>query len=140
MTSEVDNLVQRVAKLERENRQLKMVGLGIALGIATFFLMAAAGTPKTVEAEKIVVRDRHGRARITIGTPASAGAAIATNPDDPVIWLTDDKGADRAMLANDGLSFANGKAGPTVRLSSDPNGLSGLKFYATDGKVSWSAP
>ena len=68
MTSEVDNLVQRVAKLERESRQLKMVGLGIALGIATFFLMGAAGTPKTVEAEKIVVRDRHGRARITIGT------------------------------------------------------------------------
>jgi hypothetical protein len=67
MTSEVDNLVQRVAKLERENRQLKMVGLGIALGIATFCLMGAAGTPKTVEAEKIVVRDRHGRARITIG-------------------------------------------------------------------------
>jgi hypothetical protein len=140
MTSEVDNLVQRVARLERQNRQMKMAGLGIALGMAIFLLTGAAKSPKTVEAEKIVVRDRHGRARITIGTPAFAGAAIDTTPDDPVIWLTDDKGADRAMLANDGLSFANGKAGPTVRLSSDPNGLSGLRFYGTDGKVSWSAP
>ena len=140
MGSESDSLIQRVERLERQNRQLKMAGLGIVLGMATFLLMGAASTAKTVEAKKIVVLDRHGRARITIGTPAFAGAAIATNPDDPVIWLTDDKGADRAMLANDGLSFANGKAGPTVRLSSDPNGLSGLKFYATDGKVSWSAP
>ncbi len=140
MTSEVDNLVQRVARLERQNRQLKMVGLGIALGMATFLLMGAAKTPKTVEAEKIVILDRHGRARITIGTPAFAGAAIDTKSDDPMIWLTDDKGADRAMLATDGLSFANSKARPTVRLSSDPNGLSDLKFYGTDGKVSWSAP
>jgi hypothetical protein len=140
MTSEVDNLVQRVAKLERQNRQLKMIGLGVALGAATFLLMGAARTPKTVEAEKIVIRDHHGRARITIGTPAFAGAAISTNSDDPMIWLTDDKGADRAMLATDGLSFANGKSRPTVSLSSDPNGLSGLKLYGTDGKVSWSAP
>jgi hypothetical protein len=77
MTSEVDNLVQRVAKLERQNRQLKMIGLGVALGMATFLLMGAAKTPKTVEAEKIVILDRHGRARITIGTPAFAGAAIS---------------------------------------------------------------
>jgi hypothetical protein len=103
-------------------------------------LTGAAKTPKTVEAEKIVILDRHGRARITIGTPTFAGAAIDTNPDDPMIWLTDDKGADRAMLSTDGLSFANSKAGPTVRLSSDPNGLSGLKVYGTDGKVFWSAP
>ena len=109
MTSEVDNLVHRVARLERQNRQLKIVGLGIALGMATFLLMGAAKTPKMVEAEKIVILDRHGRARITIGTPAFAGAAIDTNPDDPMIWLTDDKGADRAMLATDGLSFGNSK-------------------------------
>lgn len=140
MTSEVDNLVQRVAKLERQNRQLKVIGLGVALGMATFLLMGAAKTPKTVEAEKIVILDRHGRARITVGTPAFAGAAIGTNSDDPMIWLTDDKGADRAMLATDGLSFANSKSRPTVSLSSDTNSLSGLKFYGTHGEVSWSAP
>ena len=95
MTSEVDNLIQRVARLERQNRQLKMVGLGVALGMSTFLLMGAAKTAKTVEAEKIVILDRHGRARITIGTPAFAGAAIDTKSDDPMIWLTDDKGADR---------------------------------------------
>ena len=62
------------------------------------------------------------------------------NPDYPVIWLTDDKGTDRAMLTVDGLFFANSKAKPTVSLSSVPDGMSGLKFYGTNGKVSWSAP
>jgi hypothetical protein len=140
MTSEVDNLVQRVARLERQNRQLKLVGLGIALGMATCLLAGAAKTPRIVEAEKIVICDRNGRARITIGTPASAGAAIDANPDDPIIWLTDDKGADRAVLTTDGLFFGNSKARPTVSLSSKPNGMSGLTFYGTNGKVSWSAP
>jgi hypothetical protein len=140
MTSEVDNLAQRVAKLERHNRQLKMVVLGVALCMATFFLVGAAKPPRTLEAEKLVILDRHGRARITIGTPAISGATVDVNPDDPVIWLRDDKGTDRAMLATDGLFFANSKARPTVRLDSDTNGLSGLKFYGTDGKVSWSAP
>ena len=93
------------------------------------------------QAEMIVVRDSHGRARITIGTPTFAGVALgAYSPDDPEIWMTDDKGADRAMLTKDGLFFANGKARPTVSLSSAPNGTSGLKFYGTDGKALWTAP
>ena len=44
------------------------------------------------------------------------------------------------MLNSDGLFFANNKARATVSLSSDPNGMSGLKFDGTNGKVSWSAP
>jgi hypothetical protein len=108
--------------------------------MAIFLLTGPAKTPKTVEAEKIVIHDRQGRARITIGTPAFAGATIGANPDDPMIWLSDDKGIDRAMLASDGLRFANSKSRATVSLSSDPDGLSELKFYGSDGKVVWSAP
>ena len=140
MTSEVDNLVQRVARLERQNRQLKVVGLGIALGMAASLLTGAVKAPRTVEAERIVILDSHGRARITLGTPAFAGSATYANADDPIIWLADEKGTDRAMLASDGLYFANSRGRPTASLSSDPNGLSGLKFYGADGKVSWSAP
>ena len=140
MTSEIDNLVERVARLERQNRQMKLLGLGIALGIAALLLTGAAKTPRTIEAERIIIRNRHGHASITLGTPAFAGAAIDTSPDDPMIWLSDDKSTDRAILATDGLRFANSKAKPTVTLRSDPDGLSELEFYGTDGKVSWSAP
>jgi|SRR5579862_8102229 len=140
MRSEIEALTSRIARLERQNRKLKTVSLGIVLGLAAFLLVGAAKTPRTVEAEKIVLRDSHGRARITIGTPALSGNALNTNPDDPVIWLSDEKGIDRAILATDGLRFVNSKARGTVSLSSDPSGVPALKFYGTDGTVSWSAP
>ena len=142
MNSELDRLVHRVATLERQNRQLKMIGAGIvmiAIVAAIFLPRQPPKTPKIIDAEEIVVRDRHGRARITISTPAVAGGTVDTNPDDPIIWLSDGKGTDRAMLSTDGLRFANSYGGPTISLHSAPNGLSELNVY-TDGKVSWSAP
>jgi hypothetical protein len=89
--------------------------------------------------QKIVLLDSHGRAKLTIGTPALTGATVGVNPDDAVIWLTDDKGADRAMLTADGLFFANRDAKPTISISSDPR-TPELKLYGIDGKVLWSAP
>jgi hypothetical protein len=138
MTLEIENLLQRVERLEQQNRRLKLIGLGIALCAGILLLTGAAKTPRTVEAEKIVLLDRQGRTRVTISTPEFTGAAIDTKPDDPVIWLTDDKGTDRAMLTADGLFFASSKAKPTLDLTSNPRPA--LKFYGPDGKVSWSAP
>ena len=140
MTSELDSLLQRIQKLERQNRRFRRTGLGIAACMTILLFAGANKTPRTIEAEKIVLLDSRGRPKLTIGTPAFAGVAMDVNPDDPVIWMTDDKGADRAMLTRDGLFFANGKTRPTVSLISDPNGASGLKFYGTNGKVTWSAP
>jgi hypothetical protein len=133
-------LTERIETLERQNRRLKLAALGIAVGVAIVVFAGADKTPRTVEAQKIVLLDSNGRSRLTIGTPALAGATIGVNPDDPVMWLTDDKGTDRAMLTTDGLFFANGKGRPTVSLSSDLKGTSRLKSYGSDGKVSWSAP
>ena len=140
MSAEMDSLVQRVKRLERQNRQLKFIGLGFALCLLILLLAGATIRPRTIEAEKFVLLDNHGRTRLTIGTPALAGATVDTNPDDPVVWLSDGKGADRAMLTVDGLFFASSKARPTVSLSSNPDGTSGLKFYGINGKVSWSVP
>ena len=138
MILEVENIFRRVERLEQQNRLLKLIGLGIALCVGILLVMGAAKTPRTVEAEKIVLLDSRGRARVTISTPEFTGATIDVKPDDPVIWLSDDKGTDRAMLTADGLFFASGKAKPTLDITSDPRPA--LKFYGPDGKVSWSAP
>ena len=98
-----------------------------------------AGKPRTIEAEQIVIRDSHGRARITIGIPAVAGAAIGIERDPPTIWLADENGADGVILATDGLYFANERAKPLVELSSSPSQPE-LRFHGPDGRVSWSAP
>jgi hypothetical protein len=137
--TEIEALAKRVQRLERQNRRVKLAALGIALGIMIVALSGAGKTERTVEAQKIVLLDSHGHAKLTIGTPALTGATVGVNPDDAVIWLTDDKGTDRAMLTSDGLFFANRNSRPTISISSGPK-TSGLKLYGMDGRVSWSTP
>jgi hypothetical protein len=141
MTSESGDLVDRVAVLERENGRLKWIGGIACVLIASFIFASAAKHPQTISAEKIILLDTHGRARLTISTPAVAGVAIDIAPDDPAVWFSDEKGADRAVISTDGLFFANAKSRPTVSLSNgDAPGASSLRFYQPDGKISWSAP
>jgi hypothetical protein len=137
--TEMETLARRVEALERQNRRVKLAALGIVLGAMVVALSGAGQATRTVEAQKIVLLDNHGRAKLTIGTPALTGATVGVNPDDAVIWFTDDKGTDRAMLTSDGLFFANRDARPTISISSDPK-ASELKLYGMDGRVLWSAP
>jgi len=139
MTSEIESLIVRVACLEQANRRLKLIGVGIALASMVLVSMGLGGKPRTIEAEKIVILDTHGRARLMIGTPDVAGAAVAMKLDAPAIWLSDENGSDRTILTSDGLYLANGREKPLVNLSSGPSRPE-LRFYGPDGKVSWSAP
>jgi hypothetical protein len=141
MTSEVEMLAIRVGRLERQNRLLKVIGTGCALGLAALLLAGADKTPRTIEAEKIILRDSQGRARVTIGTPESAGVAIDMKASDPAIWLADEDGTDRAILSVDSLRFGNSKGRPLVALVGDPRPeRSALQFYDSNGKVSQSLP
>ncbi|HXM23869.1 MAG TPA: hypothetical protein VN948_21610 [Terriglobales bacterium] len=141
MPTEIEMLTKRLERVENENRMFKAIVFLIVLVAALIVSTGAQKAPRVVEAEKIVLRDSQGRARLTIGTPAAAGVAIDMDPDDPAIWLTDEKGTDRAALTADGLRFANVHGQPLVEIKSDPRpGRSGLRFYGTDGKISWSAP
>jgi hypothetical protein len=137
--TEMETLARRVEALERQNRRVKLAALGIFLGVMIVAFSGAGKATRTIEAQKMVLLDSHGRAKLTIGTPALTGATVGVNPDGAVIWLTDDKGADRAMLTADGLFFANRDAKPTISISSDPR-TPELKLYGIDGKVLWSAP
>jgi hypothetical protein len=139
MTSEIETLTVRVADLERANRRLKLIGVGVVLASMALVSMGLGGKPRTIEAEKIVILDSHGRARLMIGTPDVAGAAVNTKSDAPAIWLSDENGLDRTILTSDGLYLANGREKPLVNLISGPSRPE-LQFYGPDGKVSWSAP
>jgi hypothetical protein len=141
MVPEIETLTERVGRLERENRLLKLIGSACALGIAVFLLGGADKAPRTIEAEKIILRDSQGRARVTIGTPEFAGVTIDMKATDPAIWLTDEQGEDRAVLTSDGLRFGNGRHKPLVEIISDPRpGRSALRFYDSNGKVAQSVP
>ena len=137
--SEPNGLVQRIEKLERENKRLKLIAMFVAVCACALVLVGAAKSSRTIQAEKFVLLDSHGRAKLTIGTPAYAGAAVDTNPDDAAIWITDDTGTDRAMLSKDGLLFANDKSKPTASLNSRQNGTATIELYG-HGQVVFSAP
>jgi len=139
MRPEIESLIVRVARLERANRRLKLIGVGVALASTVLVSMGLSGKPRTIEAEKIVILDTHGRARLMIGTPDVAGASVDMKLDAPAIWLSDENGSDRTILTSDGLYLANGREKPLVNLSSGPSRPE-LRFYGPDGKVSWSVP
>lgn len=141
MTPDLDRLAERVKRLERENRFFKLAGAVLACSLLAAVSLGFGNKPRTIEAEKIVLRDAHGRARLTIGTPATNGAALAMQPDDPAIWLTDEKGLDRTIITTDGIYFANEKSLPVIDLNSGAaTGAPSLRFYDADGKMIRSLP
>lgn len=71
--SMVPALLQRLDKLERSNRRLKLSGLAVLVGLATFGLMGQARPPlQTVEAQEFVVKDAGGVVRARLGASSSA--------------------------------------------------------------------
>lgn len=66
-------LLQRLEKLERSNRRLKLSGLVVLFGLAAFGVMGQARPPlQTVEAQEFVVKDAAGVVRARLGASASA--------------------------------------------------------------------
>jgi hypothetical protein len=125
-------ILRRIEILEKENTRLKRLPLTVLLfGLGGLVLMGATnGTPTVLSARKFVLVDSQGRARLEIATPASLGTpAVGLRPDDPGIWISDEKGNDRAIIVSDGLSFqddlgekrldmgVNPSGEPTIRLS-----------------------
>ena len=68
-------LMQRLDKLERSNRRLKLSGLVVLVGLVAFGLMGQARPPlQTVEAQEFVVKDAGGAVRARLGASPSAAS------------------------------------------------------------------
>jgi hypothetical protein len=143
MTTEIQTLALRVEKLERQNHRLFCIGVVSSFLLVTLGLVAAGSSkPRTVEAEQFILRDGSGRARVTIGTPAISGAAVLMPPDEPALWFSDAKGADRLILAADGLRLADskGKAALDVIAGASASQPATIRLYDSTSKVVWSVP
>jgi len=70
-------LLERIEKLERSNRRLKLGGLVLLVGLAATGVMGQARQPQTVEAQEFVVKDAGGVVRARLGTsPAAASLSL----------------------------------------------------------------
>ncbi len=103
-----DTMMQRLERLERENRSMKRTGIA-ALACLCFVALigATSAKNKTVEAQNFIVKDAQGRTLADFGLRADGM---------PKMELYDNGGRSRAVL------------------SSLPDGSAALVIHGTDGK------
>jgi hypothetical protein len=105
------SLSNRLDRLERENRRLKVYGSAVLLGVAGALCMGLAAAPsKKLEAEIIVLKGPHGKAQMILGVGEEGPALtlvdkdgklrvnIDASVDGPGIDLLDAKESPRAQL------------------------------------------
>ena len=74
MNEQIQELSQRLAKLEVENKRLKRFGIAAAVVVGAVGLMSAASTMcNTVTAERFVLRDANGRERAVMTAYETGG-------------------------------------------------------------------
>jgi hypothetical protein len=109
MNEQMNELSQRVQKLEAENKRLKRLGIGAAVVVGAVGLMSAASTMcNTVSAERFVLRDANGRDRAVMTAYETGGV--------PNFSLLDASGKKALTfgVSESGQSYIelSGKAGP----------------------------
>jgi hypothetical protein len=136
------DLEHRVAKLERENRRLRLAGLLGLMLIGAVFVMGQARTPQRIEAENFVVKDRRGVVLAVLGasypmSPVSSDVGTpmlsyySYEPDGRYVIRTyfqgeaaGDGAALRLGSPNGAVALNTGgdTSGPSIRIS-DPSGV-----------------
>ena|SRR6267143_2737535 len=112
---DVQAILKRIDVLERQNRWLIRAGLVASLLAVAVVTMGQGRPSRTVEAEQFILRDTHGRQRLTIGTPRFSGVAFGMDADEPTIWIAGSKGVDRTILTSHGLNWPDEHGKPTAK-------------------------
>jgi hypothetical protein len=104
---DLENVVRRLERLEKQNRRLKCLGLALAACCALGLLAAAQpARDKTGDFEQLVLRDKSGKQR----------AAFDMGKEGPNLRFLDDDGKDYA-------SIGTAKGGMYLRLNNREGSL-----------------
>ena len=68
MISDSSALAKSLQRLERENLRFKKIGIFLVMTVSAALLMGQSRSPRTVEAEKIVLKGSDGSVRATLDT------------------------------------------------------------------------
>jgi hypothetical protein len=110
----MEALTRRLDHLERENRRFRRTAMALALGVAAVVLMGqAVAQGPTLETQKLVLKDGHGKVRAVLGefsdeepfgvlvldAQQRIRAKLGVQEDgSPVLALADERGVDRVTL------------------------------------------
>ena len=129
--TELNDVLKRLEKLERQNRRLRQTGAAALVVIAALVLMGQTSARRTVEANEFILKDTEGRVR---------GKLTMTENVVPELILFDSSGTDRIRLAANpligstlSLYSMRGKSGPLQDgLKADLN-ETGLAIFDDEG-------
>ncbi len=147
---------ERVARLETQNRRLGRLAAALLLA-AAWPLLVAVEKPrdaKTVEAEKVVLRDAKGAVRAELGSDpdgsmalklldGKGGTAISLRaaPAAPILELADGAGGTVwVSVSATGASISLSKGKGEIELATRATGEPAVKLQNRDGKIVWQAP
>ena len=126
-TPDIQAVLQRLEKLERQNRRFKRVGALALTGVGVLIFMSqAASDSHTVEAQRFIVKDAEGHVRAEFGLSGKAAG----------LTLYDQKGTTQARLE----AGAGALSGGQLELRDESGkaysglwaGFSGAMIYAHD--------
>lgn len=124
-------MADRLGRLERTCHRWRLAGFGLGTCLMLLLGMAAGLQPKTIEAERFILKDAEG---VTL-------AAWAMSPDHtPGMWLFDKSGKPRLSLdvARDGapgVNLYNPDGSLRAALAVRPDGTPGLGLADTRGQI-----
>ena len=125
-TSEWTVVMDRLEKLEKQNRRIKQIGALALILVGSVLLMGQAPAQRTVEANEFIVKDSAGRKRMGL-TVLQGG---------PVLEMFDERGEPASIVTSDGLVFFDSE---TKRFGSAVNRAiltrTGLFFNDRQGKI-----
>jgi len=125
--SSLEQLTNRIAKLEAQNRRLKKAGIAVFVVVAAVISTGQAKTDRVVDANQFILRDASGTARASLKME---------NNDSPTLRFYDPKGLITAELAgNDypALVLQGPQSSPEVLLTSTKE-TSGVIVFDKGGR------
>ncbi len=139
-------LVERLERVERENRCWKIIGISVMTIIALALLMGAARprVQNEVRARQFTLVNKEGKVRGLLGFSA-VGSPTLLLFDNPILTLFDSEQRPRARLAVESggwprLSLYDKGQRRRAALQVFPGGSPGLTLRDKDGKITWKAP
>jgi hypothetical protein len=155
--TELQNLVRRLDRVERQNRTLKRAWTVTMLIVVALVLMGQSlpnKVPDVIVARKFALVDAKGNGRALLGfAPDNSPVLLLNRPDgslgatlevggpqgQPVLSLYDKNGKPRSVLGVDtdgspGLSFSDKDGKPRLGLAVSSERSGGLVLYGNDAK------
>ena len=87
MISDLPDLAQRVEKLEKANRRLKLAGVLVLTLVGCWLLLGVASPKRTVQAEEFILRDANGKVQVMLGAGAEGPTLVLFDANGKLVFI-----------------------------------------------------